>query len=71
MSTLFTPGHSAGPQSVVVETPEGLVVLGGDVTYSRGELVAGATPSILLIDALRPRRVYLAHHERPWLPEYS
>lgn len=71
VSVLFTPGHSAGHQSVVVETGEGVVVLAGDVTYSMRELVDGATPSILRIHALRPQRVYLAHHEQPWVPEYS
>jgi N-acyl homoserine lactone hydrolase len=71
VSVLFTPGHSAGHQSVVVDTEDGVVVLGGDVTYSMRELVDGATPSILRIHALRPQRVYLAHHEQPWVPEYS
>jgi N-acyl homoserine lactone hydrolase len=70
VSVLATPGHSAGHQSVVVETAEGIVVLGGDVTYSMRELIDGATESIRRIHALRPRRVYLAHHERPWIPEY-
>jgi len=32
------------------------------------ELIDGATPSIRRIHDLRPRRVYLAHHERPWEP---
>jgi N-acyl homoserine lactone hydrolase len=71
VSVLFTPGHSAGHQAVVVETDEGLVVLGGDVTYFMPELIAGATPSIRRVHELRPRRVYLAHHEQPWEPEYS
>jgi N-acyl homoserine lactone hydrolase len=68
VSVLFTPGHSPGHQSVVVEADDGLVVLGGDVTYSMRELIDGATPSIRRIHDLRPRRVYLAHHERPWEP---
>ena len=68
VSVLFTPGHSTGHQAVVVETDDGVVVLAGDVTYSMRELIGGATPSILRIHALRPQRVYLAHHERPWLP---
>ena len=71
VSVLFTPGHSPGHQAVLVDTVDGLVVLGGDVTYSMRELIDGATPSILRIHELRPRRVYLAHHERPWEPEYS
>jgi N-acyl homoserine lactone hydrolase len=68
VSLLFTPGHSAGHQSVVVQTTDGPVVLAGDVTYSMRELIAGGDPSIDRIHALRPARVYLAHHERPWEP---
>jgi N-acyl homoserine lactone hydrolase len=68
VSVLFTPGHSEGHQSVLVETGDGLTVLGGDVTYSMRELIDGATPSILRIHELEPRRVYLAHHVRPWEP---
>jgi N-acyl homoserine lactone hydrolase len=69
VSVLFTPGHSAGHQAVLVDADDGLVVLGGDVTYSMRELVEGTTPSILRIHDLNPARVYLAHHERPWVPE--
>ncbi len=71
VSVLFTPGHSPGHQSVVVETGEGMVVLGGDVTYSMRELIDGATDSIRRIHELAPQRVYLAHHEQPWVPEYD
>ena len=68
VSLLFTPGHSPGHQSVLVQTTAGLVVLGGDVTYSMRELIAGGDPSVARIHALRPWRVHLAHHERPWEP---
>ncbi len=68
VSVLFTPGHSPGHQSVVVEGDDGLIVLGGDVTYSMRELIGGTTPSILRIHELAPERVYLAHHVQPWLP---
>jgi N-acyl homoserine lactone hydrolase len=71
VSVLSTPGHTVGHQAVVVETGDGLVVLGGDVTYSMRELIDGATDSIRRIHELRPRLVYLAHHERPWAPEYA
>ena len=68
VSVLFTPGHSQGHQSVVVALEDGLTVLGGDVTYSMRELIAGEGASIQRIHGLRPQRVYLAHHERPWEP---
>jgi N-acyl homoserine lactone hydrolase len=70
ISVLFTPGHSAGHQCVVVATDEGPVVLGGDVTYSMGELIRGDGDNFRRIHALRPRRVYLAHSARPWDPEW-
>jgi acetyl-CoA acetyltransferase len=35
------------------------------------QIVDGATESIRRIHALRPSQVYLAHHERPWVPEYD
>jgi N-acyl homoserine lactone hydrolase len=68
VSVLFTPGHSPGHQAVVVDCDEGLVVCGGDVTYSMRELIDGATPSIRRIHDLQPARVYLAHHRDPWVP---
>ena len=68
IAVLFTPGHSPGHQAVVVETDQGRVVLGGDVTYSMRELKAGGQPSIDRIHALQPTRVYLAHHRDPWEP---
>jgi N-acyl homoserine lactone hydrolase len=71
VSVLFTPGHSAGHQAVLVDSGDGLVVLAGDVTYSMRELIDGATESIRRIHGLRPRSVYLAHHGRPWVPEYA
>jgi len=70
ISVLSTPGHSPGHQCVVVETEEGPVVLGGDVTYVMDELVAGGQPNFDRIHALRPRRVYIAHAREPWDPEW-
>ena len=40
---LPTPGHTRGHQSVLVDTPDGLVVIGGDVAYTFDELGSGAT----------------------------
>jgi N-acyl homoserine lactone hydrolase len=71
VSVLFTPGHSPGHQAVVVDAPDGRVVLGGDVTHSMRELIDGATDSIRRIHELEPARVYLAHDEKPWVPVYS
>ena len=68
VSVLVTPGHSKGHQAVLVDTDDGLTVLGGDVTHSMDDLIAGATPSILRIHELQPRRVYLAHHVKAWEP---
>jgi N-acyl homoserine lactone hydrolase len=40
---LPTPGHTEGHQAVLVDTDDGLVVLGGDVAYSFRELGTGET----------------------------
>ena len=40
---LSMPGHRNGYQSVLVDTPDGLVVIGGDVAYTYVELGSGAT----------------------------
>jgi N-acyl homoserine lactone hydrolase len=40
---LPTPGHTPGHQSVLVDTPDGLIVIGGDVAYTFNELENGAT----------------------------
>jgi N-acyl homoserine lactone hydrolase len=40
---LPTPGHTPGHQSVLVDSPDGLVVVGGDVGYTFDELESGAT----------------------------
>ncbi len=64
---LPTPGHTAGHQSVLVDTPEGLVVLGGDVAYSFKDLGAGETEGqrrVLELGAL----TWLAHVDEPKVP---
>jgi N-acyl homoserine lactone hydrolase len=66
---LPTPGHTRGHQSVVVETDDGPVVLGGDVAYTFRELGRGTTEGqrvVLSLGAL----TYLAHVKRPKVPEY-
>lgn len=39
---LPTPGHTPGHQSVLIDTPDGLVIVGGDVAYTFDELESGA-----------------------------
>ncbi|HEY7694156.1 MAG TPA: hypothetical protein VH816_17600 [Gaiellaceae bacterium] len=53
-----------------MDTSEGVVVLGGDVTYSPDELVAGGQPNVDRIHSLRPRRVFLAHAREHWDPDW-
>ena len=66
---LPAPGHTPGHQVVVVDTPEGLRVLGGDVAYTFRELGQGDTEGrrrVLELGVL----TWLAHVERPKVPEY-
>jgi N-acyl homoserine lactone hydrolase len=62
------PGHSRGMQVVVVETGEGLVVVGGDVAVSHAELDEPTTEGQLRVRALEPDLVWLAHEREPWRP---
>jgi N-acyl homoserine lactone hydrolase len=64
---LPTPGHTDGHQSVLVETDDGLVVLGGDVAYSFRELGTGATEGQRTVLALGAP-TWLAHDARPKVP---
>ena len=66
---LPAPGHTTGHQVVVVDAPDGTRVLGGDVAYSFRELGRGETEGqrrVLELGAL----TWLAHAERPKVPEY-
>lgn len=67
---LPTPGHTAGHQSVLVETPDGLVVIGGDVAYTFRELGSGATEGQRRVLALGAP-TWLAHAARPRVPRPS
>jgi N-acyl homoserine lactone hydrolase len=60
-----TPGHTPGHQSVLVETEEGLVVVGGDVAYTWSEFDDSANEAARMLAALAPRRVWLAHETAP------
>jgi N-acyl homoserine lactone hydrolase len=61
------PGHTAGLQVVVVETREGLAVIGGDVAVWFGELDEPSTEGQRRVRALDPAQVWLAHEHEPWV----
>jgi N-acyl homoserine lactone hydrolase len=76
-----TPGHSAGHQSLVVETPDGPLLLAGQAVYSHGEWsgTAGARDgsnhaadtsayrrSLARLRALNPKRVLFGHDRQGW-----
>jgi glyoxylase-like metal-dependent hydrolase (beta-lactamase superfamily II) len=76
-----TPGHSPGHQSVVVDTPDGPLLLAGQAVYSYGEWSGipgtreGATTardgeayarSIARLKALNPKRVLFGHDRQGW-----
>lgn len=72
---LSTPGHTAGHQSLAVETADGLVVLAGHAIFSaaeyRGEAAptetsAGARASAERLRALLPAKVYFSHDDAVW-----
>jgi N-acyl homoserine lactone hydrolase len=66
---LPAPGHTAGHQVVLVDTDEGLVVLGGDVAYTFRELGRGDTEGRRRVLELAAP-TYLAHVQRPHVPEF-
>jgi N-acyl homoserine lactone hydrolase len=62
---LPTPGHTDGHQSVLVETGERPVVVGGDVAVWFGELDEPHTEGQLRVRALEPELAWLAHEHEP------
>ncbi len=62
------PGHTRGLQVVVVETGGRPVIVGGDVAVWFGELDEPQTEGQLLVRALDPELVWLAHVRDPWRP---
>ncbi len=61
------PGHTRGRQ-IVVETGGRPIVVGGDVAVWFGELDDPRTEGRLLVHALDPELVWLAHEHEPWQP---
>jgi N-acyl homoserine lactone hydrolase len=62
---LPTPGHTSGHQSVLVETDDGLVVVAGDVAYTWTAFDDSGNGAARRLEALRPRRIWLAHRASP------
>jgi N-acyl homoserine lactone hydrolase len=60
------PGHTPGSQVVVVEAGGRPVVVGGDMAVWFGELDEPRTEGQLLVRALDPELVWLAHVQEPW-----
>jgi glyoxylase-like metal-dependent hydrolase (beta-lactamase superfamily II) len=82
LTLIPTPGHAPGHQSLVIETPNGTVVLAGQAVQSRAEW-EGATDeaasgepsapdrdayvrSVLRLRELDPMRVHFAHDPAIW-----
>lgn len=76
-----TPGHSPGHQSLVIDVPDGPLLLAGQAVYSHGEWsgIAGAREgastapdgiayarSIARLRALNPKRVLFGHDRQGW-----
>jgi N-acyl homoserine lactone hydrolase len=62
---LPTPGHTPGHQSVLVDTEDGLVVVGGDVAYTWQEFDEPTNEAAAALTQLAPRRIWLAHESSP------
>jgi N-acyl homoserine lactone hydrolase len=60
---LPTPGHAPGHQAVLVDTDDGLVIVGGDVGYTWKQFDESKSGQLLL--SLQPRRIWLAHQTAP------
>jgi N-acyl homoserine lactone hydrolase len=61
-------GHTRGTQVVVVGNGGRPVVVAGDVAVRFGELDEPTTEGQLLMRALDPELVWLAHEHEPWRP---
>ena len=81
MRIIPTPGHSPGHQSLVMEGPDGVLLLAGQAVYSRGEWLGlpdareGASTardreaydrSIVRLKALNAKEVLFGHDRQGW-----
>jgi N-acyl homoserine lactone hydrolase len=67
---LAAPGHTPGTQVVVVQGGDSRpVVIGGDMAVWFGELDEPESEGQLLVRALDPAEVWLAHVAEPWRPD--
>jgi N-acyl homoserine lactone hydrolase len=66
ISVLLTPSHTPGHQAVVVDTEDGLLVLAGDMTHSRKELIEGGQTDLDRVHGIGARRVWISHDLEPW-----
>jgi len=81
MRIIPTPGHSPGHQSLVIEGPDGVLLLAGQAVYSRGEWLGlpdareGASTardreaydrSIVRLKALNAKEVLFGHDRQGW-----
>lgn len=63
------PGHTDGTQVVVIEAGDRPIVIGGDMAVWFGELDEPTTDGQLLVRAMDPAEVWLAHVDEPWRPQ--
>lgn len=82
MRLVPTPGHTSGHQSLVIDAPEGVIVLAGQAVQSRGEWEGGTGEavsglseahdpvayerSVAHLRGLDPLRVHFAHDPAIW-----
>ncbi len=68
VSIVPTPGHTDGHQSLVLTTPDGVVVLAGQVAFAAADFETSDDPSVALLKSFSPKSVLFAHDENEWTP---